>query len=291
MYIGDRAMLLTKRGVFQAIGYSHPPGNVIAFLKYIPDGAWRGFKRVIRRYEVEEFLRHTKTVYDPSFGVEVPVVSISEIIRSPEPWRRAEEIVSKPGDVLEELFVELYSLIDAPIGVLGSMLLGIHNPSLSDVDLAIVEPKDPFYVWHQIEGEASLKALVEELREVALRYKLEPSLLASKARRGLFRGRPYSITFIKRGLERYGRVYRKVGVYEGDALVLCDERTFYFPHRCKLDNGFSLEVYETALLPLLIKFNEKPFHIKGLAYEVDGKPVVVIGFREMRGSLRPRTTQ
>ncbi len=288
MYIGDRAMLLTKRGVFQAIGYTHPPGQVIAFLKYVPNGSWRGYKRLTKKYEVTEFLKYTKTVYDPAFGAEIPIVSISEVLLSPEPWRRSEEIISKPRDELEELFVELYSMIDAPVGVLGSMLLGIHNPSFSDIDIAIIEPKDPFQVWFNIESNDSLRPAVEELREVATKYSLEPSLLSSKARRGIFKNKFYSVTFIKKGLERYGKIYHKIGIYEDEVEIHCDERTFYFPHSCELANGMRLEVYETALLPLLIKFNDKGFYVRGLLYEAGGEPTVIIGFREMRGLLHPR---
>ncbi len=279
-------MILTKRGIYQAIGYSHPPGNVIAFLKYVPNGKWRGFRRLIKRYAVDEFLAYTKKVFDPAFNATVPIVSISEIIKSPEPWTRAKEIIHRPRDRLEEAFTHLYSLIDAEVGVLGSMLLGIHNPSFSDVDVAIIEPKDPFYVWEQIER-MPFGVMVNELEETASRYNLPPRLIASKARRGIFRGIPYSITFIKRSLDRYGRIYKRIGAFEGEVRIVCNERAFYFPHTCTTDVGFYVEVFETALLPLLVNYNEGLFYVRAPVFEVEGKQTLVIGFREMRGFLLP----
>jgi hypothetical protein len=156
----DRDFIETRDGlIFCVVGYVHPPGRYAAYLKYSPAsaGKWaRGdvaYRRELPYYHVRhvrrtlEWLATERPHYlwtDPATGLRFSHVPEDAVARYYAPERRLAEIVADPADALERETRDLATLLagaaglplDA-FGVSGSILLGLHNPAFSDIDLLV----------------------------------------------------------------------------------------------------------------------------------------------------------
>ena len=156
----DRDFLETVEGLFFCVvGYVHPPQRYTAYLKYTPAsaGKWaRGevaYRRELPYYHVRhvrrtlEWLETAHPDYlwtDPTTGLRFSHVPADAVARYYIPERRLAEIVAGPTDALEretrDLARFLAGATGVPLdafGVSGSILLGLHNPAFSDIDLLI----------------------------------------------------------------------------------------------------------------------------------------------------------
>lgn len=158
----DRDFLETHEGMFFCvIGNIHPEDRVISYLKYVPSdfGLWgreRKYSRILKSYttlsvkEVFNFLKSSFPRYVSrlnSMSLEMITVPINSVKMHFKPELRLRELYGEPVehlDVLEMRTVELVDLLSEvsgiPVecfGVTGSILLKIHNPSFSDVDLTV----------------------------------------------------------------------------------------------------------------------------------------------------------
>jgi predicted nucleotidyltransferase len=156
----DRDFVETRDGLFFCVvGYVHPPGRYAAYLKYTPAsaGKWaRGdvaYRRELPYYHVRhvrrtlEWLETERPRYlwtDPATGLRFSHVPVDAVARYYAPERRLAEVVAGPADALEREARDLATLLagaaglplDA-FGVSGSILLGLHNPAFSDIDLLV----------------------------------------------------------------------------------------------------------------------------------------------------------
>ncbi len=156
----DRDFVETPEGlIFCLVGYLHPPGRYAAYLKYTPAsaGKWaRGdvaYRRELPYYHVEHVRRtldwlaaeHPRYLWtDPATGLRFSHVPADAVARYYVPERRLAEIVAAPGDPLErearDLAMLLADAAGVPLeafGISGSILLGLHNPAFSDIDLLV----------------------------------------------------------------------------------------------------------------------------------------------------------
>jgi hypothetical protein len=223
----DRDFLETQEGLlFCVVGYLHPPGRYVAYLKYTPAdvGKWaRGdvaYRRELPYYHVRHVRRtlewleeaHPRYLWtDPATGLRFSHVPEDAVVRHYVPERRLAEIVASPADSLEGETRDLAMLLaragGLPIealGVSGSILLGLHNPAFSDIDLLVYGADHAHRLRTVIEGLASegLVRLPEDRRaqwraETAARFGLAPEAVADlDARRWhyrLFHGRYVSL--------------------------------------------------------------------------------------------------
>ena len=223
----DRDFLETPEGLlFCVVGYLHPPGRSVAYLKYTPAGAgkWaRGdvaYRRELPYYHVRHVRRtltwleaeHPRYLWtDPATGLRFSHVPEDAVVRHYVPEQRLAEIVASPADSLERETRDLATLLArtarVPIeamGVSGSILLGLHNPAFSDIDLLVYGADHARRLRAVIDGLASegLVPLPDERRakwraETAARFGLTPEVVADlDARRWhyrLFRGRYVSL--------------------------------------------------------------------------------------------------
>jgi predicted nucleotidyltransferase len=171
----DRDFVETVEGLlFCVVGYLHPPGQVTAYLKYVPDpeGKWRrgdtGYTRVIPYYHVSQventygFLgeSHPEYLYSCSVrNITVSSVPTDRIKTYYRPRERLAAIMGEPGDELESKLKDLVTLLSGlagldtrDLGVTGSILTGSHSPEFSDIDLTVY-------------GQTASTALRESLRE------------------------------------------------------------------------------------------------------------------------------
>ncbi len=283
-----RAFVTRNLEVRIVVGYEHPPGCLIAYLKYVytGKGKWRGFERVFADYDPHS-VRKGALVYDPNFSTWVPCVDLTEVLYAPHPLARMEEVLSRPRDPLEELALSAYSDLKVNrIGLGGSLLLSIHHPR-SDVDFLIYPVGDPFWIWNELENNEKLG----EEREWALRISSKLNIpleaakaLYSKAKRATYRGREVSFAFVKEGAERYGNsVAERVGLFEGVLELEPCERGLFYPHRCWAGK-YLIESYESAFVKAFVKGGK--VRVRGVLYEKpDGEKVIRVGVAEERGYL------
>ncbi|RLI08354.1 hypothetical protein DRO32_02395 [Candidatus Bathyarchaeota archaeon] len=266
----DRDYLRTPEGfLFCVVGSTHPPDRIMAYLKYVPRkgaGPWsRGgvsFHRAMREYTMAS-LRETLAflndypfylTYFEAFGTEMSAVPLDRIEEHYKPEERLREIATSGSlDVLEEKALRLADLISdisgvsmAELGVTGSILLDIHVPGISDIDLVVYGLKTSLKV-----KEALAKALedrrveVEKLPEEMMRawcvrksktHPLTPlearEIINRKWNIGLFEGTRFSIhpVLTEGEAEEYGaRVFRPLGRATVRAEVLDATWSIFLP--------------------------------------------------------------
>ena len=223
----DRDFLETVDGLFFCvIGYVHPPQRYTAYLKYTPAsaGKWaRGevaYRRELPYYHVRHVRRtlewlvtaHPDYLWtDPTTGLRFSHVPADAVARYYVPERRLAEILAGPTDALEHETRDLARLLGGAtgvpldaFGVSGSILLGLHNPAFSDIDLLVYGANNARRLRAVIDDLApeGLTPLPDERRaqwraETAARFGLAPEAVADlDARRWhyrLFRGRYVSL--------------------------------------------------------------------------------------------------
>jgi predicted nucleotidyltransferase len=156
----DKDFVESAEGLFFCVvGYLHPPDAYTAYLKYRPEagGRWQRsgthYQRMMKSYSAAEvgeataWLREHLPDYvrnDPVRNVELPLIPRDRVIRYYAPEVRMVEILGAPQDSLEkktrDLVDRLAEVSGVPVsrfGVTGSILLDIHDPAFSDIDLVV----------------------------------------------------------------------------------------------------------------------------------------------------------
>jgi len=141
-------------GLFFAVkGLIHPPGAVVAYLRYAPDPDGerrRGdirYRRLYQFEEQEELLQKRCPAclfFAPVFGERLQGVPRERIRLVYDPCLKLAELRQREGlDELEEKAVEFADLLvgrakvpESSIGISGSILVGLHTPR-SDVDVVV----------------------------------------------------------------------------------------------------------------------------------------------------------
>jgi len=187
----DRDYIRTKENFFFCVvGPYHPPDRVISYVKYIParSGRWvygkTPLKRILKDYTIpsllETFILLRDTYphylfYSDVYGIEMSAVPKEFISKHYIPERKLEVLFhkSKP-DKLQRLVTEFVSSLSeisgvpkSEFGVTGSVLLDIHNPEFSDIDLTVY-------------GRRNSVALKRALREASAKSEKGISCLAGK---------------------------------------------------------------------------------------------------------------
>lgn len=161
----DRDFIETREGLLLCVvDYLHPMDKITAYLKYSPAkvGPWQRNGQAYHRelafyhaHQVAQTLDFLKAYY-PQYVHHCPVRDLDfsmvphEYIRTYYcPEDRLAEVLADPGDPLEEetcrVVEAIQQLVDLPtpfLGVTGSILLGIHDLSFSDIDLTIYGGKN-----------------------------------------------------------------------------------------------------------------------------------------------------
>ena len=182
----DRDFIETYEGMFFCvIGNVHPADRVISYLKYVPSdlGLWgrgRKYARILKSYttvsvrEVLNFLKSNFPQYVGELdvmGLEMIAVPVEGVKTHFKPEVQLKELYGESVerlDVLERKTVELVNVLSEasgiPVecfGVTGSILLKIHNPSFSDVDLT---------VYGRVNASKIRNALVELKEDGSIRW-------------------------------------------------------------------------------------------------------------------------
>jgi predicted nucleotidyltransferase len=263
----DRDFVETAEGLFFClVGYLHPPDRYAAYLKYAPAavGKWaRGgtaYHRELPYYHVRhvartiEFLRehHPRYVWhDPTTDLTFSFVPREAVTAYYRPEERLAEIREAPRDPLEEEVARLVGLLTraaglppSAFGITGSVLLRLHNPAFSDIDLLVYGAASTARVRAAVEGLRGglVEALPEGRRarwraETAERFDLTPGDVAYLETRRwnyfLIRGRYVSIHPTRTDAEigeEYGRErYRTLGSATIEASVTDATESIFLP--------------------------------------------------------------
>ncbi len=283
----DRDFVETPEGFFFClVGYLHPPDRYTAYLKYTPaqTGRWaRGdicYRREIPYYHVRHVVRtleflelhHPRYVWsDPVQGLRFSFVPRDAVARYYVPEARLARIIESPADSLEQDVSALVALLSSAsgvpardFGITGSVLLGIHDPSFSDIDLLVYGAEPAGRVKRAILRLAGgdLKGLDPRRREqwraeTAERFRLTPDELSHLEGRRWhyvrFRDRYVSVHATRQDAEireSYGeRRYRPRGPVTVEAIVADAREALFLPAVYKVvearaDDGRAIPVSE-----------------------------------------------
>lgn len=268
----DRDFVETVDGlIFCVVGYRHPPDRVLAYLKYVPSkkGRWGTnelrYFRTMKAYTIPELAKNIEWLkknypryvyYSKVLGIELSAVPLDAIKKHFRPEERLQELLSASSrDELEDEAIGLVELLSkrsgVPLeyfGITGSVLLSIHNPKFSDIDITVygressLKVKDVLLRMYQ-EPDSEVRRLRGErlkrwCEEKAMAYPVSKEEAKEFYRRrwnyATYKGRPFSVHPTKSDdevTESYGdEVYEPLAIVELEAKVDKVVEDLYLPH-------------------------------------------------------------
>lgn len=274
----DRDFVSTHEDLlFCVVGNIHPKDRVIAYLKYMPNerGSWgreKRYERVLRSYttpSVQETLEILEEKYiNYLYRSKVLSIRISAVpFRLVETHYKPEETLARllslsdekrDLDSLERKVVDLVKIISSEsgvanrfLGVTGSILLRIHNPAFSDIDLTVYGYENTLRVKEALKS-LYKKSFVQRfegafLEEWAVRKSKQFPISPSEAKefynrtwnRGFFEGNIFSIHPIKleeEVKERFGeRRFISKGLATVQAKIIDISDSSFLPATYRVD--------------------------------------------------------
>jgi predicted nucleotidyltransferase len=263
----DRDFIETKEGMFFCVtGYLHPPDKYTAYLKYSPApvGKWKSgeiyYRRELEYYHVGKVAdtiaylerNHPHYVhYCPVRGIQFSMIPQGYLRKYYLPEQRLKEILETPRDPLEEEVCAFVTEVIActgikeeDFGITGSILLGIHNPEFSDIDLLVYGLENAQKVRtamkegrsakiRAVTGKALEEWCASVVKHFPLSYEEARYFAGRRWNYGFFRGRYFSIHPTKKNDEigeNYGdRIYREKGVARIRAIVSDASESLFTP--------------------------------------------------------------
>jgi predicted nucleotidyltransferase len=264
--------------------YLHPEDRIISFLRYIPDSQGERSKNGSRYSKVDtqqayQFIKEKYPEYLFDSGVTgekmmgVPLDKVSEILR---PENRLQEIIANPDNELLEKVVKVSDFFhqEASIdykymGVSGSILPGLYDPQVSDIDFVIFgleNHRNAVETFSRLknEPESPLKGISSEFWDWLYDKRIKDSSLSieefkwyenRKSNRGVVEGVLFDILCTRNWDEIKGTYYgtenQSLGVLKvecivTDALASYDNPAVYKVDDVKILEGPELPVDELA---------------------------------------------
>lgn len=278
----DRDFIESTEGLlFCVIGNIHPRNRVIAYLKYVPkmessirtkwsrNGIMYGrilpFYSAIGVRNTTEFLKKNYPhyiVFDEYRSVELIEVSKEMIKKHYRPEERLKEIVEKPLDPLEAMAKEIVERLSQEsgievnfFGITGSILLRIHNPLISDIDVIVYGKENAYRVKEALlklynddssgftrpSGEV-LENWANDIIKIHPLTIKEAKLLYSRYKwnRALYKGRQFSLHPVKLEFEVNEeweqKKFRPLGIVTIRARVVDNSDSMFMPAVYEVDN-------------------------------------------------------
>ena len=267
----DRDYLVTPEGfIFAVIGNLHPTERVIAYLKYIPDegGKWHlgrsRYRRALDHYNVPSVMNSIQVlrqnapqyVFESSVDrISLPAVPIDRIAAHLCPETRLLELQSAQSrDELEskafrfaELISERAGVPAESLGLTGSILARMHDPTFSDIDLIVYgfnnavrvktylqEAKDSSLdAIRKLAGESKEKWIAERLKSTSLTRRDVVALFARKWNIGSFERTQFSAHPVHTEAEireHYGdECYVPLGIIDATARISDAKESMFMP--------------------------------------------------------------
>jgi hypothetical protein len=265
----DRDFLQTReKFFFCVVSPFHPSDRVISYLKYVPAklGVWgRGeerFKRVMRAYTIPNLLETFSVLersyphymfYSSVYNITMTAVPHEYIVKHFKPEEKLAQLFQTSHlDSLQRKLLRLASFLaeasnvsPSYFGVTGSILLDIHRPEFSDLDITVYGSKNSLAMKNALVENYGLSSFpVKRLEEKALkawcakkarRYPLTPDdvlkIYERKWNLGVFEDTLFSIHPVKLEhelVEQYGdKTYHPLGAVTIHAVV-CENIDYMF---------------------------------------------------------------
>jgi predicted nucleotidyltransferase len=278
----DRDFLQTSEGFFFCVvGALHPPERVISYIKYVPSksGIWgrdeKKFSRILQKYTIPNLLQtfnYLETNYphylfhSPVDNITITAVPHQNIKEHFKPEEKLSQLRQAPQlDALQQKLVrftrfleETSGVREGAFGVTGSLLLDIHQPKFSDLDVIVYGVKDS-WLLHKALSENPYsempmkrlggKALKEWCIRKAEQYPLSPAdaskIYERKWNLGVFEGKWVSIHPVKLESEvtgEYGEsTYHPCGQVTVRAIVRDNTNCLFLPSVYKIEDVKVLE--------------------------------------------------
>jgi len=252
------------------VGPLHPPDRVISYLKYVPAklGLWgkgkKRFRRAMRAYtipsllETFSFLERNYPQYlfqSPFYNITMTAVPHEHLAEHYKPEEKLAQLPQASRlDPLQKKLVSFTSFLaetsEVPpnfLGVTGSILLDIHQPEFSDIDITVYGLKNSLAVKEALtEAYSSASSAVKRFEGKTLkawceskaqRYPLTPDealkIYERKWNLGFFENTPFSIHPVKLEQEvdeEYGdKTYYPVGPATIRAVVYENSDCLFLP--------------------------------------------------------------
>ena len=231
----DRDFIQTREGFFFCVvGPFHPSDRVISYLKYVPSnlGVWgkkgKRFKRVMRAYTIPSLLETFSLLerdhphylfYSPFYNITMTGVPHKYVAKHYKPEEKLAQLLQATRlDSLQKRLRRLASFLAeisgvslGSLGVTGSVLLNIHRPEFSDIDLIVYGLKNSLVVKsaladaysslgfavRRLEGEALKAWCKSKARSYPLTVEEASRIHQRKWNIGLFEDTPFSIHPVK----------------------------------------------------------------------------------------------
>jgi len=336
----DRDFLQTPEGfLFCVVGGVHPQNKVISYIKYLPSdsGDWGNkknqFSRILKNYTISNLLetfqyleqKYPHYLYkSPVDNITVTAVPHECITQHFMPEKKLSQINQSTNlDSLQKKLVRFITFLqkisrikDTYFGVTGSILLDIHQPSFSDLDVivygtknswnlkkALIQQQGPESPLKRLQGNALKKWCAKKSKQYPMTKKDAFNLYKRKWNLGFFEDRWVSIHPVKLEKEineEYGsKSYQPLGQINLEAIVSGSFNSLFLPAVYEveditfLDSNPSIDIIEIVsyegLYSSLAENGEK-IRVKGKLEKVTQKQTnqryyrVVVGSPEGKGN-------
>jgi predicted nucleotidyltransferase len=267
--------------IFDVKGLVHPPGKVIAFIRFIPDAkgdrkreraTYRKVYPLHERYELLQKRFPQYLVYDQVFDEQLCEIPTEAVKKHYKPVGRLREIrysmeldeIEKKALQFTKLLKETAGISWRKIGISGSILIKLHRED-SDIDPIIYGSENCRKVY------CALKTLLKDKESLVKPYNLEDlkklfdfrskdtvalfeDFVRTESRKvlqGKFMESDYFIRFVKdwsEVTEKYGMIrYSNEGYAKIKAKIKDDSEAIFTPCIYKIENAKILEGTFTSM--------------------------------------------
>lgn len=291
----DRDFLQTHEGFFFCVvGAVHPPDRVISYIKYLPadSGAWgRGnqqFNRILKNYTISNLLEtfqyleknHPHYLFkSPVDNITVTAVPHECIKKHFMPEQKLSQLRESANlDSLQKKLIRFTSFLEKisgvsqnSFGITGSILLDIHQPTFSDLDVIVYGTKNSWKLKQALIRQQGTESPIKRLHGKALedwcvkksqQYPMNKqealNLYNRKWNLGYFEERYVSIHPAKKETEiteKYGsKNYQPIGQVTIKAVVSDSVDSLFLPAVYKVRNVTFLENKHSANISEVVTY-------------------------------------
>ncbi len=244
-----RDFIYTKDDLFFATtSYLHPEGRILSFLRYIPDINGERSKNGQRYTKVDskqayEFLGsfYPEYLFDSDKDLKMMGVPFNKVKEILKPKERLKEIINSFNDnkllqkvvKLADIFNNYADIPYSKMGISGSILPGLYDPAVSDIDFVIYglkNHKKAMDTFGEIKDKNDLKSISDEywmrlyekrIKDSSLSYEEFQWYEKRKNNRGVIDGTLFDILATRDWNEIKGKYGEEKYEPLGNAMIEC----------------------------------------------------------------------